>query len=368
MPLLHAWRAQPLRVKAARCFAACLACAWVAGVQLAPPTSHAFPPPNHPSTAICAVIKDDPAYVTEWVEYHLWLGVDRLYILDDASPVPLARVLSPFVAAGRVAMMTPPVLPNVTRTSYADSPQGRGYNACIQHACAQHDYMAFIDSDEFIIVEDGEGQEVSMRPSRGGARWAWRALTHRALAHHRRNQTPHLGAFLARHFTTSHTSGILLNWVVFAGGHARRPSGGILRNYQNCLPANHTKSHAVKTLANCAYVTGSDNPHTLVYGRAPAGAREVDEWGQPATHDGTYTRDASHTRLFLHHYMFKSADDAAVKLRVGAGSGMKKSEAYYRGILADATQTCSGARELAGRCCPSTACLSLPLKCSKSFY
>ena len=37
--------------------------------------------------ALCAIVKDQGAELTEWLEYHRWLGVGRVYVYDNNSTV-----------------------------------------------------------------------------------------------------------------------------------------------------------------------------------------------------------------------------------------------------------------------------------------
>jgi len=109
-----------------------------------------------------------------------------------------------------------------------------------------------------------------------------------------------------------------------------------------------------KTIANCAHVTGLDNAYMLTYGRARPGVAEVSQRGRPVRHDGTFSARPSHDRLFLCHCMSKSPEDAVVKMRMGASSGLHKTEHYHQGMIRDTARTCDFAVGLAGKCCPSS--------------
>jgi hypothetical protein len=313
--------------------------AHAAAPTTATPSTPTTPTSPSPSIAICAVVKDDADHVLEWVEHHLWLGVERLYVFDDGSPQPLARALHRF---GPQKVVVLPVPPNASSDStFAASPQGLAYNACIARYCGRHDYMAFIDADEFIMVNDTAARGVGAREGQSlPGRWQARRDHH----HDRRHPPPRsLPSFIGQHFDRQTTAGVLMNWVVFAGGHVSKPAGGILRNYVRCLPRAHPKSRVVKTLASCAFVSGAANPHTMVYGGGHGAAAEVDEWGAPLGHDGTYAERAASPpphRLFLQHYMFKSEQEAAAKLRAGSGSGWRKTEEYYREVVEAASERC----------------------------
>ena len=52
--------------------------------------------------AMCLIVKDQPRDVVEWVQYHHALGVDKFYVFDHNSSVPLVKELHPLVDSGLV--------------------------------------------------------------------------------------------------------------------------------------------------------------------------------------------------------------------------------------------------------------------------
>ena len=51
---------------------------------------------------MCAVVKDQNADVREWLDWHLALGVGRIYFTDNNSSVPMLAQMADLVASGRV--------------------------------------------------------------------------------------------------------------------------------------------------------------------------------------------------------------------------------------------------------------------------
>lgn len=51
---------------------------------------------------MCAVVKDQNEDVREWLDWHLALGVGRIYFTDNNSSVPMLAQMSDLVASGRV--------------------------------------------------------------------------------------------------------------------------------------------------------------------------------------------------------------------------------------------------------------------------
>ena len=45
-------------------------------------------------TAICAIAKHENVYINDWVNYHLNLGFDHIYIYDDNSSSGIRETLN----------------------------------------------------------------------------------------------------------------------------------------------------------------------------------------------------------------------------------------------------------------------------------
>jgi hypothetical protein len=167
--------------------------------------------------------------------------------------------------------------------------------------------MAFIDSDEFIVLNS--------------------------------TSFPSVSSFVGPY---RNYSVIYLNWVVFSSGeHVHRPQGGILRNYIKCLPNTNSKNKVYKAIGNCRFITKTLNPHTPA--SALKGLGSVNSNGEPAVLGEVYTlKNARHENAALFHYMFRSRDETLLKIKDGSGSGVHhKSMSYYKMIQKAATENCT---------------------------
>ncbi len=123
------------------------------------------------SVAACLVVRNQHDDIREWLEWHAWLGVSRVYMYDHMSgPEPMRGVLEDFIASGFVdytylnasgvahgaavgaiaaqsANVSGPTL-------FQQSPQGAGYALCTERAKALHAWLAFLDADEFIVLRN----------------------------------------------------------------------------------------------------------------------------------------------------------------------------------------------------------------------
>lgn len=112
------------------------------------------------SLAMCAASKDGPADVREWVEYHLALGFDTIYLFDTDNPEGVRWALEDFIASGAVQYYD---LPGVSPRTVPRL-QLRIYELCLREAARKHDWMAFFDVDEFLALDsEAIGEELRQR-------------------------------------------------------------------------------------------------------------------------------------------------------------------------------------------------------------
>lgn len=101
--------------------------------------------------AIVAIARDERPFLDEWLLYHRLIGVDRIFVYDD-DPVPnLQGFLRPHDDYA-----------TVVRWYESHPPRKRGHQqvAAYRHALAHFlpdfEWVAFIDLDEFIVIERHE--------------------------------------------------------------------------------------------------------------------------------------------------------------------------------------------------------------------
>ena len=96
----------------------------------------------------CLLIKDEGRYLPEWLEWHAGQGIEHFYIYDNGSAVPVRRFV-PAEYAHRVTVVDfPPPRNHTQMDAYAD---------CLRRFGEESEWMAFLDTDEFLRVVDGRG-------------------------------------------------------------------------------------------------------------------------------------------------------------------------------------------------------------------
>ncbi len=88
---------------------------------------------------ICCVALDEEKYIDEWINYHLKLGFNKIYIYDNSDNNSLAHINNDKIIVihfpGKVQQMN-------------------SYNDFFQKYSKNHKWCAIIDCDEFIVLKE----------------------------------------------------------------------------------------------------------------------------------------------------------------------------------------------------------------------
>lgn len=97
---------------------------------------------------ICAILRTENRYLEEWLDYHLSLGFDHIYLCDNAEKDE-EKALD-------IVGENKKYVDRVTVYPYYDKKgqQVKAYTECYQERNLDFDWMAFIDLDEFITISD----------------------------------------------------------------------------------------------------------------------------------------------------------------------------------------------------------------------
>lgn len=87
--------------------------------------------------AICLFHRDENSYLPEWLDHHRALGVERFYLYDNGS------------------RESPPACRDVTVVDFSHDQQlgkqMRAYHHCHETHRRAHDWIGFLDTDEFVV-------------------------------------------------------------------------------------------------------------------------------------------------------------------------------------------------------------------------
>ncbi len=136
--------------------------------------------------SIACIIKNEGAYLREWIEYHKLIGVEHFYVYDNESSDDTKEILKPYINAGLVTYIYYPGR-DMQDVAYLD--------ACRKYG-QETKWMAVIDLDEFIVL------------------------------HKSRN----LHEFMAEFTDVSQVS---LHWVIYgSSGFEKKPVGLVIENFK----------------------------------------------------------------------------------------------------------------------------------------
>ncbi len=94
----------------------------------------------------CLIIKDEGRYLPEWLAWHVEQGVEHFYIYDNGSQRPISEdIPETFQDCCTVVDWPGP----------HNHPQMDAYSDCLARFSPETEWLAFIDTDEFIRVVDG---------------------------------------------------------------------------------------------------------------------------------------------------------------------------------------------------------------------
>jgi Glycosyltransferase family 92 len=236
--------------------------------------------PPKPTTALCAILRNEIRGVVEWLAHYKALGVNDFLIYDNESDDGTAELLRALAEAGELTLIHWP-------HSVGERPQRLAYADARKRATA--DWLAFFDADEFLLLR----------------------------------QDADLGSFLQR-FDDS-ISAVAISWVVFGSGgqQAWRPAPVTLR-FVDALPPDAEPNRQIKAIGRRTRLVG-----TGIHRVEPAFGRYVTPSGQDAEFVGlTSVRQPDVAVAALHHYAVKSQQEFEEKRRRGHANsqnpGMKR--------------------------------------------
>ena len=122
--------------------------------------------------AVVAILKNEGAYLKEWLDYHLLAGVDHFYLYDNDSTDNQREVAAPYVKAGLVDYIHAP----------GKFMQYAVYNDAIKRFKFFGRHMAFIDADEFIFPKTSQSiaetldEILSLAPEAAGVMINWQSF------------------------------------------------------------------------------------------------------------------------------------------------------------------------------------------------
>ncbi len=233
-------------------------------------------------SAICLIVRNEVRDIAEWIAFHALAGFDTQIIFDNLSDDGTGEVIK---AAGRLHDVRYHRWDNTTQSS-----QPAAYEAACAAYKLEFDWIAFVDSDEFLML------------THGGT----------------------VNLFLDR-FTE--WSGIALHWAIYgADGHEDFPEGLVLESFLRRAPPPFLPARHVKSIVRPGFVNRCLNPHCFdlrghrLGSYADAQGRSMAWWPAPELGGilpGLSMAPPDYSVARINHYFTRSRAHWAAKLRRG---------------------------------------------------
>jgi glycosyltransferase involved in cell wall biosynthesis len=233
-------------------------------------------------SAICLIVRDEVRDIAEWIAFHAVLGFDTQIIFDNASTDGTDRIIK---AAARLFDVR-----------YHDWPNAQPRSQCLAYeaACSAYklefDWIAFLDSDEFLVPQDF---------------------------------VP-INSFLDRYEAFS---GIAIPWAIYgANGHEDYPGAPVLQSFTRRAAADFFPARHVKSIIRPGFARRCLNPHCFDLTGHTSGSycdpqRRPMQWLPAPEHGGILagvTRDnPDYSAGRINHYFTRSRAHWRAKLRRG---------------------------------------------------
>ena len=99
--------------------------------------------PTKYDVSICAIFRDEAAYLKEWIEFHIIAGIEHFYLYNNFSEDNYKEILQPYITRGIVTLKDWPVKQG----------QYSAYKDFFDNDAIESKWVALIDIDEFIVPD-----------------------------------------------------------------------------------------------------------------------------------------------------------------------------------------------------------------------
>lgn len=171
--------------------------------------------------ALHVMFKDEAPFLQEWIDYHLSQGVDYIFLTNDGSSDNWEAILKPYAKAGK--------LEYANSIAHADFyvREERAKKEVWARAQKDFEWLAFIDSDEFIYLPKGIKATLNDVPK--------------------------------------DASGLVLNWLIYGSAHQQEIDQGelMVERLDRRFPDLHEEHYQVKSILRSGYGARffHKNPH-----------------------------------------------------------------------------------------------------------
>lgn len=186
--------------------------------------------------AICAISKDDEAYLKEWIEFHKVVGVQHFYIYCDGNLTSYSKILKNYIESGEVDLFSTisyqPV-DGIISANVFNTIQCGVYSDLVAQVHSQVKWLAVIDTDEYLFPTSEDN----------------------------------LTKFLSKFEENSRIGGIGVNWHMFGTSWVTKiaPNKTLIESLTLCTPENCAVNSHIKVIVRPECISHFSNPHFPIY-------------------------------------------------------------------------------------------------------
>jgi hypothetical protein len=239
---------------------------------------------------VVAIVRNEASYIVEWIEYHLLLGVEKIYLYDNESDDNLKEVIAPYIDMGLVEYTFWPskglrcfaydAQKNnwVLQRDWVAKIQLSAYQDAIKRLENKTYWIALIDIDEFIVPTI------------------------------KKTISETLADF-------ENLPGVAINWLTYGhGGHIEKTEEMVIERFKSHSDQNLPFNRHVKLILNPRTILQTDVHH----------AKTINERNIVNTRGeeiATYCMDypPCHDKMHINHYRTKSFTESLTRRSNGGG-------------------------------------------------
>ena len=229
--------------------------------------------------SIVCIAKNESKYIKEWIDFHLLIGVDKIYLYDNGSDDNLRAAVNSYINDGKLKYT---YFPGKARQLDAYNDAIENYKYCTK-------YMAFIDCDEFLLPEKKDSlkliiDEIIMKNKRA--------------------------------------AGIGVNWRMYgSSGLICMPKGIVIESYLYRGNAAAPGNECIKTIANPRFIKKYEHVHYPTYF---LGFNNVNEDGKLLLNYENYIKETKLIRI--NHYFTKSKEEWIIRRKNGKADTLNEND------------------------------------------
>ena len=219
--------------------------------------------------ACVALVRNEEQHIAEWLAWQFLVGFDTVLLLDNRSTDNTAALARAFASRWDIRVVDWPM-----RTP---DYQTKAYDHAINLLKAEFEWIAFFDTDEFLVLGSGLKLKTLL------------------------NARPE--------------SAIAVPWAMFgSSGHRDKPDGLVIENFLHRAAADFPPNRQVKSIIRPGHTSGPLNPHAFeVHGYYVDILGRFLAWSNAGTLRAPPTYDGAK----LHHYFTRSHAHWLEKLERG---------------------------------------------------